>query len=368
MIKRRHFLKQTSFLPAALFFSDFYTYSTLYNNRSKKILVVIQLSGGNDGLNTIIPYRNDLYYQNRPTLSIVAKEALKLTDELAFNSAFESLRSIFDLGEMSIINNVGYPDSSRSHFRAMDIWHTASSSQGYLSTGWLGRFLDQNGQYPHEAIEINENLSLALKGAKQKGILVNKNNQFRRDFLNKTEQEKYKKIAEQSKAIASGAIYPQHKFGQDLKKVAALISSDADTRIYYVNLGCFDTHINQQNTQNRLLRIYAKGVSAFIKDLKKHNLFDDVMLFTFSEFGRSVKENKKGGTNHGTANNVFLFNGNLQKSGFYNASPDLLNLDRGGLKYEIDFRSIYATLLEDWLNEKSSIVLGQSFDKLNLVQ
>lgn len=336
-MKRRNFLQQSSLASTSMLVPNFlkrFTPNNPSNSRTEKILVVIQLSGGNDGLNTIIPFRNDLYYKSRPTLGIQQNEVLKVSDELGFNPALASLRSLLDEGEMSVINSVGYPNPDRSHFRAMDIWHTASSSDEYLSTGWLGRYLDYNCPNPHTALEIDGCLSLALKGASKSGVALKRK---------------------------------EHTFAEDLRQIAELIAADTDTRIYYVNLGGFDTHAGQRETQDRLLKIYAEGINAFIKDLKAHHLFNDVMIFTFSEFGRQLKENASGGTDHGTANNVFLFNGNLKKAGFYNNAPDLTHLDKGGLKYEIDFRSIYATLLDDWLNHCSISVLNQKFSRLNII-
>jgi uncharacterized protein (DUF1501 family) len=174
-------------------------------------------------------------------------------------------------------------------------------------------------------------------------------------------------LYEQSKVHSSKTTYPLSEFGKNLKQVAELITADTDTRIYYVSLSGFDTHAMQKNVQQRLLKQYADGVYAFVQDLKQHGLFNDVMILTFSEFGRRVKQNGSGGTDHGTANNVFLLNGNLKKPGFYNAAPNLKDLDDGDLKYEIDFRSIYATLLEQWLDADASTILRGNYGKLKLI-
>ncbi|MEM0992072.1 MAG: DUF1501 domain-containing protein, partial [Bacteroidota bacterium] len=173
-------------------------------------------------------------------------------------------------------------------------------------------------------------------------------------------------LYEKSKVYTSEIEYPQNNFGKDLKQIAELITADTDTRIYYVSLSGFDTHAFQKNPQNRLLKQYADGVGAFVQDLKHNKLFNEVTILTFSEFGRRVRQNASGGTDHGTANNVFVMNGKLKTSGFYNAAPNLADLDNGDLKYEIDFRRVYASLLEDCLQSDAQAVLKGGFDKLKL--
>ncbi|MCB9267172.1 MAG: DUF1501 domain-containing protein [Lewinellaceae bacterium] len=397
-MKRRDFLKASalastsllapSFLPAA--FSG-----RVEGSRFGKILVVIQLSGGNDGLNTIIPYRNEEYYRSRPTLAIPAAEVLPANDELGFNPALEPLRALYDEGLLSIINSVGYPNPDRSHFRSMDIWHTASDSDEYLSTGWLGRYLDSECDgcaTPYHALELDDSLSLALKGREHSGFAMSDARQLKRTTDNRFlqavgqaghhhehEQAAYlykimvdtqssaDYLYEHSKTHSSKATYPLTPFGQDLKKVAELITADAATRIYYVNLTGFDTHANQRNRQARLLQQLAEGVQAFVSDLKQNGLLDDTLIMAFSEFGRRVKQNASNGTDHGTANNVFLLGGQLKQPGFFNPPPDLLDLDEGDLKYQVDFRSLYATILEMWLEVRPAAVLGGEFEKLAVV-
>ena len=397
-MKRRHFLRNTALASTAWYVPKFlqdFERKSLYETRAGKILVVIQLSGGNDGLNTIVPFRNDLYYSGRPSLNIPAAEVLKLSDDLGLHPAMEGLQELFEAGHASIINSVGYPNPDRSHFRSMDIWHTASDSDEYLSSGWLGRYLDNQCKgcdTPHTALELDESLSLALKGAQHTGFAMTNveqlqkttQNAFLQNLGNQGVHQEQEQVAylyktmietqqsasylyEQSKVHSSKTTYPLSEFGKNLKQVAELITADTDTRIYYVSLSGFDTHAMQKNVQQRLLKQYADGVYAFVQDLKQHGLFNDVMILTFSEFGRRVKQNGSGGTDHGTANNVFLLNGNLKKPGFYNAAPNLKDLDDGDLKYEIDFRSIYATLLEQWLDADASTILRGNYGKLKLI-
>jgi len=395
-MKRRDFLKSSGLASTSLlipsFLSDF-SFNKLFSSRTGKVLVVVQLSGGNDGLNTIVPFRNDIYYKSRPTLAINDSEVLRVSDELGFNPALASLRDLYDDGNLTIINSVGYPNPDRSHFRSMDIWHTASDSDEYLSTGWLGRYLDSNCPHPYHGLEVSDSLSLAMKGAEQNGFAMSNPNQLRKTagnrflqavaehtdhdhleenvaYLYKTmidTQQSAKYLYDQSQVHRSRVEYPRNPFGQDLKQIAELITADTDTKIYYVSLSGFDTHANQKNQQERLLRAYADGMKAFVTDLKQNGLLDDVLIMTFSEFGRRVEQNASNGTDHGTANNLFLMGGNLQKPGFYNAAPNLRTLDEGDLIYEIDFRNIYATILEQWLEADAPKVLGGNFKPIPFV-
>lgn len=366
------------------------------SSRTGKILVVVQLSGGNDGLNTVIPYRNDIYYQNRPTLGIKAEEVLKVGDELGFNPAMAALQPLYDEGLLTVLNSVGYPNPDRSHFRSMDIWHTASDSTEYLSTGWLGRYLDsncQNCQLPYHALELDDSLSLALKGQFHSGFAMSDpkrlkkttDNQFLKAIARHSDQHDHEEqvsylyktmidtqssadyLFQQSNVFTSKTDYPQTPFGKDLKQIAELITADTDTKIYYVSLTGFDTHANQKNQQERLLRQYAEGMKAFVADLKQHNLLDDTLIMTFSEFGRRVNQNASNGTDHGTANNLFLIGGKLKKPGFFNDGPDLTTLDKGDLIHQIDFRSIYTTVLDKWLESSAPEILGQGFNGLELL-
>ena len=393
-MKRRNFIKASAIASTSVMLPQFLkgVNAQIASSRQGKNLVVIQFSGGNDGLNTIIPYQNDLYYKNRPSLGIKANEVLKVSDSLGFNPAMESLRSLYDEGLMSIINSVGYPNPDRSHFRSMDIWHTASDSDEYLSTGWLGRYLDSNCsgcQSPHHALEVDDTLSLSLKGIEKSGFAMSNPNQLKRisdnkflksithhheheheenvEYLYKTltdTQASANYLYQKSKTHKTKVRYPKGAFGNDLKQIAELMTADADIKIYYANLGGFDTHVGQKNKQTRLLKTYSDAMNAFIKDLKNNGLLEDTLIMTFSEFGRRVQQNASGGTDHGTANNVFLMGGNLKKKGFYNSAPDLKKLDKGDLIYQMDFRKIYATILEDWLDASPTKILGKRFEKI----
>jgi uncharacterized protein (DUF1501 family) len=363
---------------------------------SEKVLVVVQLSGGNDGLNTIIPYQNDLYYQLRPQLAIRPENVIKVSEDLGFHPALSKLRKLYDEGHLAILNNVGYPNPDRSHFRSMDIWHSASDADKYLTSGWIGRYLDSGCtpcQSAHHAIEVDDTLSMALKGNSIKGMAVKKpeklyqvtHNNFFNTVTNQNKPDSvsdptlhylYKTMAEtvssaeflyaRSQTKPSRVEYPQNEFSKRLKTIAELIHASINTRVYYVTLSGFDTHVNQENQHQRLLKIYSEGISAFVEDLGDHRM-KDVVILTFSEFGRRVAQNASGGTDHGTANNVFVISGALRKKGFLNSTPDLSKLDQGDLIHQLDFRSIYATLLNKWLEVPSEKILNRAFPVLDFI-
>lgn len=415
-MRRRDFLKQSALTTAGTtliphFLKAFEMNQLVAAPVSGKTLVIVQLSGGNDGLNTVVPFRNDIYYRERPTLAITRDKVLAINDEIGFNPALESLKSLYDDGLVTIVNNVGYPNPDRSHFRSMDIWQTASDANQYLQTGWVGRYLDANctgktSCQPHRnvgprAIEVDDTLSLALKGNDVNGLamldprklynqtrsglvgnLANVSSSDSHDnvgYLYKTLAETVSSadyLYDKSKQSGAGVVhvakgtYPATELGNRLKTVSELIQSGVSTSVYYVSISGFDTHINQPNQQERLLRQYGDAVKAFMGDMKVSNRLNDVLLMTFSEFGRRVKQNASNGTDHGTANNVFLIGGGLPadtQSRVFNEAPNLTNLDEGDLRYSVDFRNIYAALLRNWLKTDDFAILGRKFEPLGFV-
>ncbi|RYG47630.1 MAG: DUF1501 domain-containing protein, partial [Chitinophagaceae bacterium] len=392
-IKRKTFLQVGSLATASLMLPKFLKAfeAKAMVPAGNKVVVVLQLSGGNDGLNTVIPVRNDLYYKARPRLAIEASKSLMLDDETGLHPALDVFKELYDDGNLGIMNSVGYPNPDRSHFRSMDIWQTASQSSEYLTSGWLGRYLDaqcSGCEKPTQAIEIDDVLSLSMKGKKINGIAVRDpkrlygtaNEKFFRDVLKNHRQEAaetpvdylYKTMAQtlssadyifkQSRLHPTGADYPKTKLGNSLKTIASLIYSEINTKVYYVSLGSFDTHINQGAQQQRLFTEMNEATKAFVKDLKANNRFDDVLLFTFSEFGRRVSQNASGGTDHGTANNMFFVSGGLKQKGVLNAMPDLVDLQDGDLKHKVDFKNVYATILNNWLQADATAILGKKYE------
>ncbi len=396
VIKRKEFLQIGSLATASFMMPKFLKAfeKPAMVPPGNKVVVVVQLGGGNDGLNTVIPVRNDIYYRERPKLGITKDKSLLLTDEVGLNPALEAFKGLYDDGSLAIMNGVGYPNPDRSHFRSMDIWHSASESNQYVNTGWIGRYLDAqcNGcDKPTHALEIDDVLSLALKGEQSKGLafkdpkrLYNSSNEkyYKEinadhqkgeetiDYLYKTMSETLSSadyIFKQSKLHPSNQTYPATNLGKDLQTMASLIFSDINTKVYYVTLGSFDTHVNQEAQQKRLFTELNDAVKAFTADLKKNNRFTDVLMMTFSEFGRRVAQNASGGTDHGTANNMFFIGGGLKQKGVLNAMPDLSDLNEGDLKYKVDFKNVYATVLNKWLGADDKIILGKKFEMLNFI-
>jgi len=398
MTSRRDFLKSSVlassllFVPKFLHALDRQGLRDLRDARGRR-LVVVQLGGGNDGLNTVIPYENDLYYKARPTLGIRPQSGILTLDQgLGFNPAMTRLKGLYDQGQVAVLNAVGYPNPDRSHFRSMDIWQSGSASDQYLSTGWLGRYLDSNCpacQLPYNGLEVDDTLSLAMKGDLRKGLALKNPEKFHQitqnRFIAQVSGEKplgavseldylYKTLAETasssdylyqtSKVYKSETAYPNTEFGRNLKTTAELINSGVGSRVFYVSLTGFDTHVRQQEQQGKLLGDLSEGLGSFAEDLQKAGNFDDTLVMVFSEFGRRVTQNASNGTDHGTANNVLLLGGGLKRKGILNAAPDLQNLLDGDLRHQLDFRSLYATLLHDWLEADDTAILGSRFERL----
>lgn len=393
-----------------------------------RILVVIQLSGGNDGLNTVIPFADDLYHKARPVIGIKADSTLKINDHLGLHPALAPLKAEFDQGKMAIIGNVGYPNPNRSHFQSMEIWHTAEDSgEGarHEVTGWLGRYFDAqcSGTDPHvktdagsigmsfgkvmpQAFRNASNVGIALDNpetfqwnasgetvglAKQQEAIFSKLNNpavTSSDMMNLTnlggisgdEPETLDFLKHTAmNAIVAGdrlrsilaksrnrTVYPKTGLSNQLEMIGRLIAGNFPTRVYYAVQGGFDTHANQSGTQAKLLGDLGTSVRAFLQDLRGQKNADRVTVLAFSEFGRRVTENASGGTDHGTAAPMFLF-GDSIKGGLHGNPPDLGNLGDGDLKYQIDFRQVYASVLENWLGTNSEQVLRRKFAKIDVV-
>jgi uncharacterized protein (DUF1501 family) len=398
-MNRKEFIRLSSLISASTLVPEFIKASARQlGNNPKRPLVIVQLSGGNDGLNTIIPYRNDIYFNLRPNISIELPDALKLTDEFGIHSKLHGFKELYDAGYLSVINNVGYPNPNRSHFRSMDIWQSASDASKYVNTGWVGRWLDtscKNECNPYYAIETDDALSLALKGELQKGLAFNHPAQFYSSASNPIIQAIAREEAKNSsmsnqlaylqKTLAEATSsaqyihsklkiregkseYPDTILGHKLKLVADLILSDCHTSVYYVSISGFDTHASQNTFHGRLLAQVNDAVLAFVNDMVEAKLFNDTMLMLFSEFGRRVKQNGSRGTDHGAANQVMLVSGTLKKQGFYNDGPDLKNLDENGdIRFTVDFREVYATLIDKWLGGDSNKILQKQFTQMQFI-
>ena len=389
------------------------------------ILVLLQLAGGNDGLNTVVPYTNDFYHNARPRIGIAADQALKLDDTLGLNPALAGFKSLYDAGHLAVVNGVGYPNPNRSHFRSTEIWQTASDEDKYLSDGWVGRYFDNACQGCDTTVGINigprmpqsfsshhptgitlenpatyrfmgsgkdddESLayrsmyhaddgSMSAGGGSNSGSSVSMvsgtialhDGQNALDFLERTSMdakvssEKILEIAGKTKGTTN---FPRSGLGSSLQLVARLIAGGLATRVFYVSHGGFDTHVNQRNAQDRRLQELAEAVKAFTDEMTAIGAADRVMLMTFSEFGRRVEENGNQGTDHGTAAPMFLI-GPQVKAGLLGAMPSLdpKDLDQGDLKFTTDFRSVYASVLTDWLKTNPDPILGRPFPTFPIV-
>ncbi len=385
--------------------------------RDGNILVVLQLAGGNDGLNTVIPMGNDEYRKSRPTIGVPEASILKLDPQTGLHPSLSGLASAYQEGHLAVVQGVGYPNPNRSHFRSTEIWATAVDSNKSSNTGWIGRYFDNacSGCDASVGIAMASQMPQALTASVPKGVLYqggggggkkkNKKSGGAKaeadgsmmmeedddagqaggsigmlngpgnlgklsalDFLERTEMDA--KVSQQEIAQASGKAknsvpYPGTRLGQNFAMVSRLIAGGMPTRIYYLSLGGFDTHTQQAGAHERLLKEMGDAVAAFLSDLKAQGNLGRVSLMTFSEFGRRVKENASGGTDHGAAAPMFLAGGGI-KSGLLGQMPSLAPQDLfdGDVKYNTDFRSVYATVLEKHLGVKSAGILRTQFPLL----
>lgn len=365
------------------------------------VLVVVQLGGGNDGLNTVVPWTRDDYYRPRPRLAVPRGTLLRLSDDLGLHPALKDVKDIFDQGRLGIIQGVGYPNPNRSHFRSMEIWHTADPSGDGPRSGWLGRLFDSECPDCGTAtgITLSNEMPLAMQGRTGRAVALetparfgfhpvrgggpDEVEAFQRllrpvpggeptvDFLAHTEMNALLAAADLQKIARGfprddGSRYPKDAFGQKLRIVAELLAAGAPTRVYYVGLGGFDTHATQAGRHDLLLASLGAGLGAFVTDLTHKGLLDRVLVMTFSEFGRRVAENASGGTDHGTAAPMFLI-GSRVTPGIHGAHPSLTDLDQGDLKYLIDFRSVYASVLDQWMGVDGEAILGGRFPAVDIL-
>jgi uncharacterized protein (DUF1501 family) len=390
------------------------------------ILVVLQMAGGNDGINTVVPYSSDYYHKARPRIGLSADKVLKLTDQVGFHPAMTGFKSLYDSGNLSVVQGVGYPNPNRSHFRSTEIWQTATDSDKFDKYGWIGRYFDNDcgGCDPTVGVAVEDQLPQSFFSKSLKGVCMTNPQNYRFmpgdhprpgqmdmvessyeklnditittaadensggsigmltgakpmtggravDFIERTaldaqvSSDEIRKIAAQ---VQNQAQYPASQLGSSLKLVAKLIGGGLPTRIYYVSQGGYDTHVNQVATQQRLLGDLGDSVKAFVDDLKAQGNMQRVLVMTFSEFGRRVSENANGGTDHGAAAPIFIV-GNKVSAGLHGAYPSLApeDLYEGDIKYNVDFRSVYAGVLEGWLKTPSAPILGRQFTPSGLV-
>jgi len=385
------------------------------------ILVILQMAGGNDGLNTVVPFSNDHYHRARPRLGLAEKQILKINDDLGFNSNLAGFKDLYDAGQLAIIQGVGYPNPNRSHFRSTEIWQTATDADKFAQYGWLGRYFDNtcSGCDPTVGVNIGRQMPQAFAAKTPKGVSLDspQNYRFIGDKAKPGEmstEESFRKLnqpddemesnsggtihaihgpakhtgsvldfvertaldaqvrSDTIRAIANRAenkaSYPASQLGNSLKLVAKLIGGGLPARIFYVSQGGYDTHTNQNGTHDRLLKDLGDSVKSFVEDMKAQANLSRVLLMTFSEFGRRVAENASSGTDHGAAAAMFVV-GDKVKAGLLGQYPSLApsDLHQGDLKYSVDFRCVYAGVLEQWLKTKSEPILGKKLPPLELI-
>ena len=386
------------------------------------ILVLLQLAGGNDGLNTLVPFGDDAYYKARPRIALSQKDILSISDYAGLHPKLTGLHTLYGEGNLAMIQGVGYPNPNRSHFRSTEIWQTASDAEKNESEGWLGRYFDNccNGADPSMVgIAVAGQTPQAFASPNPKGIAFSNPQQFRYmseaasdpssadrlmremnqpaaehssltenaggsigmlsgpadndgstvEFLQRTAlgaQMSSDRILEITRMTKSSVNYPTSQLGNRLNLVSRLIAGGLPTRVYYVSQGGFDTHANQLPAHERLMTDLNAAISSFVADLKAQGNFNRVLILSFSEFGRRVSENASGGTDHGAAAPLFVLGGGV-KPGLYGKYPSLTDLHDGDLKFNTDFRSVYATVLEKWLGAPSGEILGRTFPLLPFI-
>jgi uncharacterized protein (DUF1501 family) len=364
------------------------------------ILVVIQLTGGNDGLNTVIPYANEEYTRLRPTLRQPREQVQRINDEVGLHASLFQLSELLQDGKLCVVQGVGYPNPSQSHFRSMDIWQAARTT-GELNEGWIGRALRAiPGAASFHLADQNEAAPLALNGApirvpsitslsdfqlrvngsgpsdinQQRSVIQASANPSGQpgllDFVQRTSVNTYassQRLQEISRNYTPATPYPATGLGNHLQLAAQLIDAGLGARLFYVSLGGFDTHSSQGGTHSGLLGQLGGAMNAFYRDMAQKGHGDRVLMMTFSEFGRRARENGSQGTDHGEAAPMFLVGGRV-RSGVVGAHPSLTNLSAGNLRHHTDFRQVYAAILDNWLGVNSRQVLGERFEPVNVLQ
>ncbi|MGY8975630.1 MAG: DUF1501 domain-containing protein [Alphaproteobacteria bacterium] len=394
-INRRSFLKTVTASSLSSLIPMQYALSKDYLNG--KTLVVLELSGGNDGLNTIIPYADDNYYKFRPNIGIRENKLLKIDDYFGFNPGIVGLESLYKEGNMAIIHGCGYDNPSFSHFTSMAYMHTAAPNSGE-EYGWLGRLADHMAppSYKNFIINIDKTQSLAVRSQKHVPIVFDQPQRFQREGFfaqksilesemntntvtsNNNAQNFLNEIANSANEASSVISEAWSNYTRrvdygltpiDLDKIAALIEADVPAKLYYTSFrdNAFDTHVHQPNLHKRLLTYASDAIRGFMNDLDRMGKSQDVVLLVMTEFGRRVPENTSLGTDHGSAGPMFII-GPSVKGGHYGKIPDLVNgLDDGdNLKYTTDFRSVYATLIDKWLQVDSKSILRKNFQTFDI--
>ncbi len=404
MTTRRQFI-QTAFGSAALVSMSHSVPAVLLGasrqtalSGEDRILIVIELGGGNDGLNTVVPYGDENYYKNRFTLAIGRNDVLKIDDHVGLHPSLRGFSKLLEQQQLAIVQGVGYPNPNRSHFESMDLWHTAHRVSENAHLGWLGRCVDESpvlaGELP--AIHYGDGRQPLALGTRTRQVAsINSLEQFRLNVGNKRKftdtirgdlairrdsnnellgfihesaglalrtSERIENVLDTSSTARD---FPGTSLGRKLAAISQLVDSGLPTRIYYVTHNGFDTHSNQAAAHSGLLSELGDAIAALMTDLQQRGHDKRTAVLTFSEFGRRVRENASRGTDHGTAAPLFIAGGAV-RAGLTNKHPGLTELDQGDLKFSTDYRNVYATVLDKWLGIDSTPILGKSYDSLDL--
>ncbi len=352
-----------------------------------RVLVLVELKGGNDGLNTVIPYGEQTLRRLRPSLLLGQNEMVTLGDGLAFHPALKPLMAAWDGGQLGILRGVGYPQPNRSHFRSIEIWETASKSEEMLSEGWIASVLRGNVGKAADGIIIGDYEFGPLTGAAMRNVIMDKPDQF----ISQAQKIQAAKASAGGGALghllrtraelldastklaplfaeppALPVAFPGNGFGNQLKIATQLIMAKASVPVLKVSLGSFDTHVNQRGQHENLLKQLAEGLAAFRAAMIQTGHWNDVLVMTYSEFGRRANENASKGTDHGTAAPHLVMGGRV-KGGFHGAQPSLDDLDAGDLKFSTDYRAVYATVARNWWGYKGDIGRLGAYKPLSLL-
>ena len=389
-MNRRDFLKSSMLTVAGLTGPGFLAKTAQAAIGKGKILVVVQLSGGNDALNTLVPYSNGAYYAARPTIGIAKKDLLALSSDVGLHPSLKPLMRLWDEGSLGLVQGVGYPNANRSHFESMAIWHTADPS-ARETDGWIGKIAEKYGD-PFCATNFGGTTPLALRGSDIILPSISSIDSFqlkiapeakpavdtilgsslpgRAETIRNATNQMLTNIDLVQKGVSKykpGAAYPEGNFAASLRDVARLISADVGPRVFYTSQGGYDTHAGQPDDQAALFETLSSSLVAFRADLEQQGRSDDVLIIGFSEFGRRLAENASAGTDHGKAGLMFTV-GNGVRGGLYGAQPDLEKLNDGDPVMTTDFRQVYATALDGWLNVPSRDILGANFKNVGFLR
>ena len=383
---RRDFLKALGLIPLASPFPNL-AFAAAPAIKYQRLLVLIELKGGNDGLNTVVPYADPAYAALRPRIGIPRDQVIQLDEKFGLHPALLLLKNLWENHELAIVQGLGYAQPNLSHFRSIEIWDTASAANEYLSDGWLTRAFAANPapkSFAADGVVIGSQDFGPLSGAGTRAIALSNTEQFVRQARFADEAQARTKnsalahilkvegdIVQAASGLAANHIFhaefPQHALGNAFKTAAQVVAGKAGVAVVRVTHNGFDTHQGQANIQQRLLKELAEGLASFRMALQEINRWDNTLVMTYAEFGRRAQENGSNGTDHGTASAHFVLGGKVN-GGLHGQAPSLTRLEGGNLVHSVDFRSLYATVIEKWWGGEAKPILGDKYPTLDLIR